>query len=114
MEERYILGLIEQVTLLGNENKEQVLTARIDTGATSSSVDLNLAEDLNLKQTERTKVVKSASGIKKRPLVKARVKINGVIIEEEFTLADRNHMTYPLLIGQDILKKGKFLIDPLK
>jgi len=35
-------------------------------------------------------------------------------IEDEFTLADRSHMTFPMLIGQNILTKGKFLIDPLK
>ena len=42
------------------------------------------------------------------------IKMNGLVIEAEFTLADRAHMNYPLLIGQNILKKGNFLIDPNK
>ena len=113
MVERVILGLTEQVTILGESNQEQV-TARIDTGATSSSIDLKLAESLALKPGEKLKIVKSASGIKKRPVAIVKVKLNGDIIEEEFTLADRSHMTYSLLIGQNILKKGNFLIDPNK
>ena len=46
--------------------------------------------------------------------MKAIVKIGDQEIEEEFTLADRSHMTYPVLIGQNILKKGNFMIDPNK
>jgi hypothetical protein len=110
---RVILGLTESITILGEDKQEQV-TARIDTGATASSIDLKLAENLNLKKIEKIKLVKSASGVKKRPVVIAKVKLNGDILEEEFTIADRSHMTYPLLIGQNILKRGNFLIDPNK
>jgi len=110
--EKVILGLTEKIILVGN--KEINLTARIDTGATSSSVDSKLAEDLALGPVIREKVVKSASGIKKRPIVKAKIILKNIELEGEFTLADRKHMTYPILIGQNILKKGKFLIDPLK
>jgi hypothetical protein len=111
--ERPVLGLTETVIIIGNKGKEQV-TARIDSGATSSSIDIALANKLDLGPIIRKKIVKSASGIKERPIVKAKAKINNKIIEEEFTLADRKHMTYPVLIGQNILKEGKFLIDPLK
>ena len=34
-------------------------------------------------------------------------------IKAQFTLADRSHMRYPVLIGQNILKQG-FLINPNK
>ena len=112
--ERVILGLTELVTIIGNNGEERELTARIDTGATASSIDSSLAKKLELKQIERFKIVKSASGIKRRPIVKVRIRMNGSIIEDEFTLADRSHMTYPLLIGQNILKKGNFLVDPNK
>ena len=109
MGERVILGLIEEVTILG----EKVI-ARIDSGATTSSIDTTLAEKLNLEILDESKIVKSASGIEKRHVVLAKVNINNNIIEDYFTLADRHHMTYSILIGQNILKKGKFLIDPLK
>lgn len=88
--------------------------ARIDTGATSSSIDNKLANELGLVPITKSKIVKSAYGVKRRPVVKAKVKMDGFTIEEEFTLADRSHMTYKLLIGQNILKKGDFLIDPNK
>ncbi|PIN73224.1 hypothetical protein COV20_03255 [Candidatus Woesearchaeota archaeon CG10_big_fil_rev_8_21_14_0_10_45_16] len=114
MKERSILGLTETVKLLGNDQKEEILLARIDSGATSSSVDLNIAVKLQLGPITRSKLVKSASGVGKRPIVKAEVIIDGKNIEGEFTLVDRSHMTYPILIGQNILKKGEFLIDPLK
>jgi hypothetical protein len=111
---RVILGLTEKLTILSPDNKEEKIVARIDTGATASSMDIKLAAKLKLGPVIKTKIVKSASGIKKRPIIKVKVKINGDIIEEEFTLADRSYMTYPLLVGQNILKKGNFLIDPNK
>ncbi len=114
MEQRPVLGLIESVLIIGNKGLQEKVLARIDTGATSSSIDERLAEKLDLGPMVRLKLVKSASGSKRRPLIKVKVKINGKIMEEEFTVADRTHMTYPLLIGQNILKKEKFLIDPLK
>ena len=111
--ERTSLGLTGSVILEGSNGEEKLLTARIDSGATSSSIDLTLAEKLKLGPTLRTRLVKSASGVKKRPIVLAKVNIAGTIIEAEFSLADRSHMTYQILIGQNVLKKGKFLIDPL-
>ena len=113
MGERDILGLVEKVVLIGN-NGEEKLVARIDSGAITSSIDSNLAKKLDLGPSIRSKVVKSAVGIEKRPIVEAEVKINGTTMKNEFTLADRKHMTYQILIGQNILKQGKFLIDPLK
>lgn len=113
MKGKVVLGLTEEVTLIGSDKRERVV-ARIDTGATASSIDFNLAAKLHLGPITRSKVVKSASGIKKRPIIRAKVQMDGEVIEEEFSLADRSHMTYPLLIGQNILRKGPFLIDPHK
>lgn len=112
MDGKVILGLTEPVRITGSDGKNADIIARIDTGATSSSIDLHLAEELGLKQISRSKVVKSASGVKKRALARAKIIIKGMEIEEEFTLADRGHMTYRMLIGQNILKKGSILIDP--
>jgi hypothetical protein len=111
---RITLGLTEEVTVIGVNGKSEQVTARIDTGATSSSIDAELAENLELGPINKTKIVKSASGTNQRPLVRAKIKLNGSIMEEEFTIADRAHMTYPVLIGQNILKKGDYLVDPNK
>ncbi len=114
MKDKVILGLIEQVTVHGSKEREAVVLARVDTGATSSSIDYTLAGELQLGPVISSKIVKSASGIKKRPNLKVTITLKGTDIEEEFTLADRSHMTYKILLGQNVLKKGNFLIDPLK
>lgn len=114
MKDKIILGLIEHVTVHGSKDREAEVLARIDTGATSSSIDYTLAGELQLGPVISSKVVKSASGIKKRPNLKVKITLKGIDIEEEFTLADRSHMTYKILLGQNVLKKGNFLIDPLK
>lgn len=114
MDERLILGLTELIKIKSNSGEKINVIARIDTGATSSSIDINLAELLSLGPILTSKVVKSASGIEKRPIVKIEIILKNLKIKEEFTIADRGHLTYKILIGQNILKKGNFLIDPLK
>jgi hypothetical protein len=114
VEKRAILGLIEKIVVVGQNNSEEKVIARIDSGATASSIDFKLSAKLGLGPITRTKIVKSASGVKRRPIIIVKVKIGKKTIEEEFTLADRAHMTYPVLIGQNILQKGDFLIDPNK
>ena len=61
----------------------------------------------------QTKLVKSAHGNKLRPVVEAKITIAGKTVKDKFTIADRDHMKYKALIGQNILKKG-FLINPNK
>ena len=110
--EKIILGLTVWITIIGEDKTRERVLARVDTGATSSSIDIHLAQKMGLGPIVRSKLIKSASGALHRPIVKAKVKINNLVLEEEFNVADRKHMTYPLLIGQNILKKGNFLIDP--
>jgi hypothetical protein len=112
MAQRAILGLREKVKIHGKK-KQKTVNARIDTGATRSSIDVTLARDLQLGPIVGKKRVKSAHGTTLRPVIRAKFHIDGQDLEAEFTLAERTHMTYPVLIGQNVLKKGKFLIDPL-
>jgi hypothetical protein len=44
-------------------------------------------------------------------VVKAAALLRGVEVTAEFTLIDRSHMKYPVLIGRNILENG-FIIDP--
>ncbi len=114
MEGKTILGLSENVTIFGNNHQRKEVSARIDTGATNSSIDASIVRLLDLGPVKRTKVVKSASGKGRRAIISVKVKLDGKILEDDFTIAERKHMTYPVLIGQNILKKGNFLIDPNK
>jgi hypothetical protein len=112
MAKRATLGLHEEVTLFSDEGKKKV-KARVDTGATKSSIDVTLAAELKLGPITGKKTVKSAHGTTLRPIIRVHFKIDGKELDAGFTLAERAHMTYPVLIGQDVLKKGEFLIDPL-
>ena len=112
MVEKTLIGVTEKIIIIGKE-KEKKLIARIDTGATRSSVDEKLASELKLGPTTGTKLVKSAHGSRIRPVVNCEVILAERKLKGEFTLADRSHMMYQILIGRDILTKG-FLIDPNK
>ena len=107
------IGFLEKVTIYGPE-KQRTVVARIDTGAARNSIGRNLAKKLGIKKIVKHKVIKSAHGVKERPIVKASLKIaNRKMKDMTFTLADRKHMKYDVLIGRNTLKKG-FMIDPDK
>ena len=110
---RVILGLAQWISFVSEEGKKVEVFGRVDTGATCSSIDITLACKLKRTLLERRKKIKSASGTSMREAVRLEVEIGGKLVEGNFTLADRSHMTYPVLIGQNILRKGNFLIDPL-
>lgn len=57
----------------------------------------------------------AGDGVEYRPVVKFTIKINGQTIEDaKFNLNDRSEMDSPILIGENILKDGDFVIDPSK
>ena len=107
-----VIGLAEKVKIFFDSG-QKIVIAKIDTGATKSSIDTNLAAELKLGPVIKSKLVKSAHGSKLRPIIEAAIELAGKKIKSEFTLADRAHMKYRILIGQNILKDG-FLIDPTK
>ena len=107
---KIVIGLAENVNIQGDNSKKTVI-AKIDTGATKSSIDTSLAAELKLGPVIKSKLVKSAHGSRLRPIIEATIELAGKKIKSEFTLADRAHMKYRILVGQNILKDG-FLIDP--
>ena len=106
-----IIGLTESVTLIPKQGKEEHVIAKIDTGATKSSIDMSLAKKLKLGPVITSKLVKSAHGNQLRPIIEAVIEIAGRKMKSEFTLADRAHMRYRVLIGVNLLENG-FLVDP--
>jgi hypothetical protein len=113
IEGKTVIGLTEPVTVFTRIGAKRTIIAKIDTGASKSSVDVNLASQLRLGPIIKSKLVKSASGNKLRPVIESTIQLADKRMKEEFTLADRWHMKYRILIGQNVLKHG-FLIDPLK
>ncbi|MFH1641405.1 MAG: RimK/LysX family protein [Nanoarchaeota archaeon] len=108
---KIIVGLTEKIVIFGKDKR--VFTAKVDTGATKSSIDSRLAARMQLGPVIKTKLVKSAHGNRLRPVIEAEVMIAEKKIKTEFTLADRIHMKYRILIGQNILKHG-FIVDVSK
>ena len=108
-----VIGITERVVVKSPDGKRwKRAIAKVDTGATKSSIDTALAASLSLGPIVNTTLVKSASGSSVRPVINAKVVLRGKEIESNFTLADRKHMAYKVLIGQNILKNNGFWVDP--
>ncbi|MEA3430237.1 MAG: RimK/LysX family protein [Nanoarchaeota archaeon] len=112
MTDNIIIGCTEKVMVFGPKKKKTV-TARIDTGAKTNSIDTVLAAELNLGPIIKTLQVKQALGVATRPVVEVVIEIAGKKMKTHFTLANRSHMNYKVLVGRNLLKHG-FLIDPGK
>ncbi|MCB9359225.1 ATP-dependent zinc protease [Candidatus Woesearchaeota archaeon] len=114
MKQEKIIGLTEKVTLIGNNGHSKTIIARIDTGAVISSIDMKLAAELELGPVTKTKKVKNSNGISERPVVRCIFKLKNEEYRVDVTLADRSRLKYRALIGQNLLKKTKFLVNPRK
>lgn len=58
-----------------------------------------------------TKVIRSSNGQEEeRFVITSDIVVAGHTLHTEFTLADREHMSYPVLLGRRLLR-GRFLVD---
>jgi hypothetical protein len=114
-EGQILIGPVEYVKVIGHHGEARV-KCRIDTGASRTSVDVWLAANIGLGPTVDVAKFKSAflDEVRTRPLVRGIVEIEGVRFTLPVSLVDRSDMRYPVLLGMDILKSGRFLIDPTK
>lgn len=109
---KIIIGPVEIMTIIGTE-KEENYESRVDTGATSSSIDAKIVAELSLGPVLSVKKVRNAHGETLRPVVEAEIILKDKRIKTKFTIADRSRMKYKVLIGRNILKEG-YLIDITK
>ncbi|MGM5481114.1 MAG: RimK/LysX family protein [Nanobdellota archaeon] len=107
-----VVGFVEKVSCL-IEKGERIVEARIDTGATKSSIDASLVEELNIGPVVGERIIRNAHGSERRKIVRVKIRIAGKTINAKFTIANRSRLRYPMLIGRNVLRKG-FLIDPNK
>jgi hypothetical protein len=113
--DRILIGPIEYVRVIGHHGEAQV-KGKIDTGASRTSVDVWLAANIGLGPTVDVAKVKSAlwDKVRTRPVVRGIIEVGGLRFALPVTVNDRSDMRYRVLIGMDILKSGRFLIDPTK
>ena len=122
---KMVVGGLEEVWL---SDLDFAITARIDTGANTSSLDARNIElfERDGKRWVRFEILNSRTGepvmmkrrhrrtvgiiqsgsaeAKRRPVVRMAIVIGNVSQEAEFTLSDRSHSNYQALIGRSILK----------
>ncbi len=105
------VGLIEQVKLIGTKKTVKVL-GKFDTGARRTSVDIKLARKIGAKKIGKQKV-SNVHGHSIRPLVDLKLEINGKRLKTQANVSNRDHRTYKVLIGRDIIFSN-FIIDLTK
>ena len=121
-----IIGSIDKLDfpLLNLENVE----SRVDTGATNSSLHCTNIETIDdkyvkcnllgkksfIKEISKIKEVKSSNGVSQnRFFIKTEIMILGKTYICELSLNDRSSMTYPFLLGRDVLIQD-FIVDVSK
>lgn len=79
------------------------LTARLDSGASRSSIDYGVADLFRLKPTGEV-TVRNANGKEVRDIVLLLVDDGEETVELEVSVADRSGLTYPMILGRDYLE----------
>lgn len=106
--------------------------AKVDTGATMSSINAqdmffnketnqitfkspaitDKHRSLTMDVADKVEISSADGGTTTRYVIKLDVEIAGVKLQsQQFNLSDREHMDYDILIGQDILKAGNFVVN---
>lgn len=104
-----VIGHEETVEIITPENERRKILAKMDTSASLSSIDIELAKNLKLDKLDKTVSVETKNGIQKRPLAKLAFNLEGIRVETEAKLFDKEDSGYSLIIGKKDLKN--FLID---
>jgi len=122
------IGSIVRVKVMNLPSSSE-LKGKVDTGATISSLHAErykingdkiqfvcpeLSPNvISMPLSDRQSVKSADGGVEYRPVVLLNIKVNDQLMQDvQFNLNDRGQMQYPMLVGQNILEKGKYLIDP--
>jgi RimK family alpha-L-glutamate ligase len=100
-----LLGYTNEVRITGRDGVETVV-AKSDTGAKRTSIDTDLAGRIGAGPLVGTTDVRSGTGrgVETRPLVDVDLRVNGQWRTVTASVTDREAMTYPLLLGRDVLE----------
>jgi hypothetical protein len=99
-----IVGETEMVRFTTPDGESVELLTRIDTGASSSSIDEEVAEGLGLDLDDAPTVrVRSSLGEEERPVVGLGVQVAGSTSPGRFSVSDRSELGEKALLGRDQL-----------
>ncbi|MFB6114018.1 MAG: RimK/LysX family protein [Halodesulfurarchaeum sp.] len=100
-----VLGYTTQIRINGRDGGERAV-AKSDTGARRTSVDTDLAGRIGAGPLVGTTQVRSGTGsdTETRPLVDVDLRLNGRWRTVTASITDRSEMTYPVLLGRDVLE----------
>ncbi len=127
------LGIIGQIEPVVIYPLKLVMEARIDTGATTSSID---ARDVKIFERDgrrwarfylidrktgkrhkmekrlirRVRILDQEIGFQRRPVVELKVGLGDVVLKRQFSLVDRTDFICPILIGRNVLQ-GQAMVD---
>lgn len=104
---------VEEVRVRDVNGKKVKELAKIDTGAWESSIDKSLAKELGIYSRDKILLYKkkvSALGVQKRPVINVIYYLAGRRIKSAMTVADREDLTYKLIVGRSDL--AGFLVNP--
>jgi hypothetical protein len=109
--EGIVIGENEPVHLSAPSHQQPMeVLAKIDTGATYSSIDYDLARELHIDLEDQPLVtVQSSLGEDARRLVKVRLKVAGRAFDTTATVSDRDGFDNKMLVGNRDL--DGFLVD---
>lgn len=109
--EKPLVGATEEVEVGGTAGSTSVF-ARADTGAARTSIDVSLAAEVGAGPITDVASVRSAAAgsDRTRSVVDLVVAIRGNPHVVAASVADRGDMTYPLLLGRDVLEH--YRVDP--
>jgi hypothetical protein len=108
-----LVGIVEEVEVTGREGVKTL--AVFDSGARMTSIDVRLAARAKLGPIVKTTKISNPSlrGQVRRPVVEAKITIKDSVFEALANIQDREHMTFPVIIGRNIIS-GNFIIDTKK
>lgn len=130
-QENITVGYVERIKIVETDTS---IKAKLDTGATTSSIHADIIEkDSNTilfkliyekdgkakeetfkKDIKRTVRIKKKGGKQKytrRPVVEMTFCIAGRVVTGEVNLADRGNFNYDILVGRNMLKAGNLIVD---
>jgi hypothetical protein len=100
-----VIGEQEPVRVTGPDGTTLEMEARVDTGAASSSIDRQVAEDLGLDlENADTVPVVSSLGREERPVVDVALQVAGRAFLSRMTVSDRTERSNLVLLGRKDLR----------